>query len=223
MCTCGTRRNTQKQKNKYVFRITIGLHYYLNIVFLWVCSRSLSLVKLSVALFLTNVDVPLDGLLCLVCMVKVPTTAPMLSPWKPAWSNNPGSNSPLFISRFCQPVLLSLSASTALYLKGALPPLFPRTGFRSVTERRLSALSWFSWISDLFLQTHTHKLLLPSCATPSVLCLILLICQPFPLYLAPCLLMRSCYCGELVNNAVLSNNTADKWMVASEVGIQQAE
>lgn len=168
MCTCGTRRNTQKQKNKYVFRITIGLHYYLNIVFLWVCSRSLSLVKLSVALlsslylFLTNVDVPLDGLLCLVCMVKVPTTAPMLSPWKPAWSNNPGSNSPLFISRFCQPVLLSLSASTALYLKGALPPLFPRTGFRSVTERRLSALSWFSWISDLFLQTHTHT----SCSCP---------------------------------------------------------
>lgn len=39
--------------------------------------------------FCTNVDVPLDGLLCLVCMVKVPTTAPILSPWKPDWPKQP--------------------------------------------------------------------------------------------------------------------------------------
>lgn len=29
-------------------------------------------------------NVPLEGLLCLVCMVKVPTTAPMLSLWEPS-------------------------------------------------------------------------------------------------------------------------------------------
>lgn len=73
------------------------------------------------------------------------------------------------------------------------------------------------------LSKHTHKLLLAFCATPSVLCLILLICQPFPLFLAPCLLMLSCCCGVLVTNAVLSNDTTDKWMVAGEGHAFQAD
>lgn len=126
-------------------------------------------------------------------------------------------------SRFSQPVVQSLPPSTALYLKGALPLLFLLSGFRSVTERRLSFLSWFSWISDLFLQTHSHKLLQPSCATPSVLCLTLLICQLSPLFRAPCFLMPSCYCGVLVTDAAHSNNTTDKRMVAGEGHLKQTQ
>lgn len=115
---------------------------------------------LSIFFSLTSVDVPLDGLLCLVCMVKVPTTAPMVSPWKPAWSNKPQrNNSPsyLFHGLVSSPAALSFSASTApLDLKeGFPPPPTPDTLVGSVTEGRLSSfLSWFSWIS--FSQTHSQ-------------------------------------------------------------------
>ena len=126
------------QKNKHTCIINYSRSKCVSDCFLSHSSLSLSVTLAFLLLFcllsiffsLTGVDVPLDGLLCLVCMVKVPTTAPMLSPWKPAWSNKPQrNNSPLFVSRSCQaPSLclsLSFSASTApLDLKeGFHPPL----------------------------------------------------------------------------------------------------
>lgn len=114
-------------------------------------------------------NVPLDGLLCLVCMVKVPTTAPMLlSLWKPARPNNPESPHRC-CSRSRQP---RSSASAAPYLtckKGSLPPLsLPPPGLRSVTEGRLLFFEpiLISFSKHTHTVTHTQSC---SCATPSVL------------------------------------------------------
>lgn len=63
------------------------LHFFLN--FSKVCSLLAAVCPCCSSLLCTTADVPLDGLLCLACMVKVPTTAPMLSLWKPGWPNNP--------------------------------------------------------------------------------------------------------------------------------------
>lgn len=135
--------------------------------------------------------------------------------------NQPGQTTQrlIVLYLFLDPVSLSslsLSASTALDLEGAQPPSFP-----------LSRLQTCHWGTELLFEpilldflssfsqtdTCTSELLLPSCATPSVLCLI---CQPFPLFLAPCLIMPQCYRRALGNNDPLSNNTTDKLMVAGE-------
>lgn len=136
----------------YVF----SQRWLLSAVSLSVYSSFLLLFCLLSIFFCPNVDVPLDGLLCLVCMVKVPTTAPMLSPWKPAFPNNPESISPLCIHDLVSlPLRLDL-ASQLRILQGLCPCRF----FSLVSDLSLrdDTLLWAD--SDLFLQTHIHKLLL---------------------------------------------------------------
>lgn len=156
---------------------------------------------LSIFFSLTSVDVPLDGLLCLVCMVKVPTTAPMVSPWKPAWSNKPQrNNSPsyLFHGLVSSPAALSFSASTApLDLKEGFPPPPPPPTLWLVLSLRDDSPPFWADSRGSLSPKHTRKLLLPSCATPSSLCLTPLICQlpppatpPTPLF--SCLPASSC-------------------------------
>lgn len=133
----------------------------------------------SPCFFCPNVDVPLDGLLCLVCMVKVPTTAPMLSPWKPAFPNNPESISPLCIHDL---VSLPLRLDLASQLR-----IFAGT-FAPVVSSLWSQIC--HWGTTLFFELilisfSKHTYTSCSCATPSVLCLIL-ISQPFTLIPAPC-------------------------------------
>lgn len=132
---------------------------------------------------------------------KCPPLHPCCHCGSQAGQNNPESNSPSIyftILSACRPVAAS---STALYLTGFFfcPCQVLSLGPDLSPGGRFSSLSWLSWISDPCLQrhthTHTHKLLLPLCATPSVLCLTLLICQPLPPPHSCELPASSCPCG----------------------------
>lgn len=126
------------------------------------------------------VDIPLDGLLCLVCMVKVPTTAPMSSPWKPA---TPKKGFPAFGS---ENWFVSFSSQKALFL--CLPPFFclPLRSLHQVPDQSPGTLLCFGANSPEFLiptshtLTHTHSHSQASCCCRRSAPLPPLICQPFP-------------------------------------------
>lgn len=161
-------------------------------------------------------NVPLDGLLCLVCMVKVPTTAPMLlSLWKPARPNNPESPHRC-CSRSRQP---RSSASAAPYLtckKGSLAPLsLPPPGLRSVTEGRLLFFEpiLISFSKHTRTVTHTRKAApapLPPLCTPHTHLSVFpsLLIPASLLYLVPPPTPPVCCCGPPVTKAATprSNN-----------------
>lgn len=132
---------------------------------------------------------------------KCPPLHPCCHRGSQAGQNNPESNSPSIyftILSACRPVAASLHGSVPYRIFFFAPVKsfhwvqICHGGTLLLFE--LTLLNFWSLSPKTHTHTHTHKLLLPLCATPSVLCLTLLICQPLPPHSFE-LPASSCPCG----------------------------
>lgn len=133
---------------------------------------------------------------------KCPPLHPCCHCGSQAGQNNPESNSPSIyftILSACRPVAASLHGSVPYRIFFFCPcqvlSLGPDLSRGDASPLWADSLEFLIPVSkDTHTHTHTHKLLLPLCATPSVLCLTLLICQPLPPHSFE-LPASSCPCG----------------------------
>lgn len=130
-CTQHTNSNTNKLYPVFfcLFFYTLLSNIFLFVLFLRLLSLFVALLSPPLSIPPSCTYVPLDGLLCLVCMVKVPTTAPMLSLWKPSAAKQIQRATQIVFSGPVSPWRSSLCSC------GSFPPLLlPLAALRSVSE-----------------------------------------------------------------------------------------